>query len=144
MSHFTAFSVTMDAADPAAQGRFWAEALGYVLEPPPPPHETWEETLISWGLPEERWNDASAIVDPTGVGPRVFIQKVPEPKSAKNRVHLDVRVSTDRTDKDRERMLARADELVAIGATLVRVVDDNFMGYWIVMADPEGNEFCLV
>ena len=95
-------------------------------------------------LREERWNDASAIVDPTGVGPRVFIQKVPEPKSAKNRVHLDVRVSTDRTDKDRERMLARADELVAIGATLVRVVDDNFMGYWIVMSDPEGNEFCLV
>ena len=92
MSHFTAFSVTMDAADPAAQGRFWAEALGYVLEPPPPPHETWEETLISWGLPEERWNDASAIVDPTGVGPRVFIQKVPEPKSAKNRVHLDFHV----------------------------------------------------
>ena len=74
----------------------------------------------------------------------MFIQKVPEPKSAKNRVHLDVRVSTDRTDKDRERMLARADELVAIGATLVRVVDDNFMGYWIVMSDPEGNEFCLV
>lgn len=144
MSHFTAFSVTMDAADPAAQARFWAEALGYAPEPPPPPHETWEETLISWGLPEEQWNDAAAIVDPAGIGPRVFIQKVPEPKSAKNRVHLDVRVSRDRENKDRDRMRATADELVAKGATLVRIVDDSPMGFWIVMSDPEGNEFCLV
>lgn len=138
------FSVTFDAADPLAQGEFWALALGYRREDPPPPHATWEETLTAWGLPEERWNDANAIVDPDGVGPRIFIQKVPEPKTTKNRVHLDVRVSQSHENKDREALKAKADELVGAGARLVEIFDDPHTGYWIVMTDPEGNEFCIV
>ncbi|HMQ66714.1 MAG TPA: VOC family protein [Arachnia sp.] len=138
------FSLTMDAADPLALGEFWALALGYVREPPPAPHATWEETLTAWGLPTERWNDANAIVDPDGVGPRIFIQKVAEPKTAKNRLHIDVRVSSSAQQKDREGMRAKADQLVAAGATLVSVFDEEFTGHWIVMLDPEGNEFCVV
>ena len=140
----TKFSLTMDAADPLALGEFWAFALGYVREPPPAPHATWEETLTAWGLPTERWNDANAIVDPDGVGPRIFIQKVAEPKPAKNRLHIDVRVSSSAQQKDREGMRAKADQLVAAGATLVSVFDEEFTGHWIVMLDPEGNEFCVV
>ena len=139
----TKFSLTMDAADPLALGEFWAFALGYVREPPPAPHATWEETLTAWGLPTERWNDANAIVDPDGVGPRIFIQKVAEPKTAKNRLHIDVRVSSSAQQKDREGMRAKADQLVAAGATLVSVFDEEFTGHWIVMLDPEGNEFCV-
>ena len=138
------FSVTMDAADPLALGEFWAVALGYVREPPPPPYQTWDEALVGWGLPPERWNDANAIVDPDGVGPRIFIQKVAEPKTAKNRLHIDVRVSSSAQQKDREGMRAKADQLVAAGATLVSVFDEEFTGHWIVMLDPEGNEFCVV
>ncbi len=138
------FSVTMDAADPFALGEFWAMALGYVREPPPAPYQTWDEALTGWGLPPERWNDANAIVDPDGIGPRIFIQKVPEPKVAKNRVHLDVRVSASREDKDLAALQARADQLVAAGATQLKVFDEPFTGRWIVMQDPEGNEFCIV
>lgn len=138
------FSLTMDAADPLAQGEFWALALGYRREDPPQPYATWEETLTAWGLPKERWNDANAIVDPRGDGPRIFIQKVPEPKTAKNRLHLDVRVSASVNDKDPAALQAKAAELVAAGATQVAIFDDPTMGYWIVMADPEGNEFCIV
>ncbi|MFT3886753.1 MAG: VOC family protein [Arachnia sp.] len=140
----TKFSLTLDAADPLALGEFWALALGYVREPPPAPHTTWEETLVAWGLPEDRWNDANAVIDPDGVGPRIFIQKVPEPKTAKNRVHIDVRVSASHDNKDLAALQAKADELVRAGATLVRVVDEPFTGQWIVMLDPEGNEFCIV
>ncbi|MEA4944786.1 MAG: VOC family protein [Propionicimonas sp.] len=138
------FSVTMDAADPLALGEFWAVALGYVREPPPAPHQTWDEALTAWGLPPERWNDANAIIDPDGLGPRIFIQKVPEPKTAKNRVHLDVRVSTSRENKDMAALQAKADLLVAAGATQGEVFDDEISGHWIVMRDPEGNEFCII
>ncbi|MFT3943786.1 MAG: VOC family protein [Ancrocorticia sp.] len=144
MAHYRKFSLTMDAADPLALGEFWAAALDYVFEAPPAPYETWEETLAAWGLPEERWNDANAIVDPDEVGPRIYIQKVPEGKSAKNRVHLDVRVSASVDAKDRAALQAKAAELVALGATQVEVFDDPQQGYWIVMTDPEGNEFCVV
>ncbi len=138
------FSVTMDAADPLTLGEFWATALGYVREPPPAPYQTWEEALVGWGLPPERWNDANAIIDPDGVGPRIFIQKVPEPKAAKNRVHLDVRVSASRENKDLAALQAKADQLVAAGATQLTVFDDPSQGKWIVLQDPEGNEFCIV
>ena len=138
------FSITMDASDPLALGEFWSLALGYRREDPPAPFATWEDTLTAWGLPADRWNDANAIVDATGEGPRIFIQKVPEEKSVKNRVHLDVRVSLDRANKDRDAMRAKADELIAAGASEIAIHDHPSMGYWIVMADPEGNEFCIV
>ena len=139
--------IVLDAHDPLALGRFWAVALGYVRESPPEGFDTWEDTLRAWGLPEERWNDANAIVDPDGAGPRVYLQKVPEGKTAKNRVHLDVGVpGAERPPGEghREAVRARAAELEALGAARVRELDDELQGFWIVMQDPEGNEFCIV
>ena len=137
--------VTFDCADPGALSLFWNEVLGYRLDSPPPPYQTWDEALDAWNIPEERRNDASASVDPDGVGPRLWFQKVPEGKTAKNRVHLDVRTHSDLTGD--ERMVAlekRAEELTALGATrLWRIEPDPINKGHITMADPEGNEFCL-
>ncbi len=139
------FSITIDAADPAALAEFWAAALGYVRQAPPPPYASWPEALSAWGVPESEWNSASAIVDPDGVGPRLFIQRVPEAKTAKNRVHLDVHSGAGRPgEKDMEIVRRVAGELVGLGATLVEEFDSGEIGQWIVMTDPEGNEFCVV
>lgn len=138
--------VTFDCADPKGLGEFWCEVLGYVRESPPDA-ETWEEQLVLWGVPESEWNSRNAIVDPDGVGPRIFFQRVPEGKSAKNRVHLDVRQAPDLADAERmEAYEQRAAELVALGARRVQRFDpDPATGEigFIVMQDPEGNEFCL-
>jgi catechol 2,3-dioxygenase-like lactoylglutathione lyase family enzyme len=137
--------VTFDCADPAALSRFWNDALGYELDSPPRPYETWDEALDAFGVPEENRNDASASVDPEGHGPRLWFQKVPEGKVAKNRVHLDVRAAPGlRGDERMAALEAKCDALVALGATRVRrhEPDTINLGH-IVMLDPEGNEFCL-
>jgi hypothetical protein len=140
------FTMTFDAADPKALGTFWATALGYVEEPPPKPYATWREAFDGWGLKEERWNDAYAVVDPAGIGPRFFFQKVPEPKTAKNRLHLDVWVpgETRENPASPEDKRAHAAHLVEHGARVLHEMDQPGMGFWVVMADPEGNEFCVV
>jgi hypothetical protein len=137
--------VSFDCADPGALSRFWNEVLGYRLDSPPPPYGTWDEALDAFGVPEENRNDASASVDPDGVGPRLWFQKVPEGKTAKNRVHLDVRTATDlRGDERMAALEQRCAELVALGATrLWRVEPDHINIGHITMQDPEGNEFCL-
>jgi hypothetical protein len=145
---FRQVQVTFDAADPGALAAFWAEALGYRLQPAPEPFGSWDEALAAWGVPEEARNSRSAIVPPEGQdGPRVFFQQVPEPKSAKNRVHLDVRAAPGLEGEDRMTALeAECERLVALGAGRVRRFepgeDPGGRGF-IVMADPEGNEFCL-
>ncbi|TDE00796.1 VOC family protein [Jiangella asiatica] len=139
------FNLTFDAADPARLARFWATALGYELEPPPDGFGSWEEALAAWNVPEDRWDSASAVIDPDGVLPRLFFQKVPEPKTAKNRVHLDVRAwrGDERAPAEhRELVDGKVAELVEAGATVVAPVDD-LGSYWVVMLDPEGNEFCV-
>ena len=83
--------ITFDCADPAALSAFWAEALGYRLQDPPGGFETWDQALEAMGVPPENRNDASALVDP-GRGPRLFFQRVPEGKQAKNRAP-DVRAA---------------------------------------------------
>lgn len=140
------FTLALDAADPKALGTFWATALGYVEEPPPKPYATWPETFDAWGLPRERWNDAYAVVDPEGVGPRLFLQRVPEPKTAKNRLHLDVWVpgETRENPASPDDKRAHAAHLVEHGATILQELDRPGMGFWVVMSDPEGNEFCVV
>lgn len=138
-------TITFDAADPASLGTFWCQALGYALESPPDGFDTWPDALQAWGVPESEWNSASAIVDPDGVSPRIFIQRVPEPKTAKNRVHLDVITSARRADgsKDWSVLRATAARLTEHGAAVVTEFDRGRMGEWIVMTDPEGNEFCV-
>jgi catechol 2,3-dioxygenase-like lactoylglutathione lyase family enzyme len=137
---------TFDCADPAGLAAFWAEALGYRLQDPPGDFETWDQALAAMGVPPERRNDASALTDPDGAGPRLFFQRVPEGKTAKNRVHLDVRAAPGLQGDERMAALeAEADRLTTHGARrLGRHEPAPPLGYGhIVMADPEGNEFCL-
>lgn len=137
--------IVFDAADPRHLAEFWSLALGYVTQPPPEEFESWEAWARAMGIPEERWNDAHAIVDPDGHRPRIFIQRVPEPKSAKNRMHLDVSVSGGPgtpVDERKPPIDAEAERLAAAGATIVGPVEEDDT-YWMVMQDPEGNEFCI-
>jgi hypothetical protein len=141
------FQVTFDAADPAKLAEFWADALGYTVQPPPPGFGTWEEFALEVGIPEDNWGDLSAIVDPEGGGPRVLFQRVPEGKTSKNRVHLDVNVGGGSETPPQERRVnieAAADRLIGIGATKVEAHEDaDRSEFWIVMLDPESNEFCV-
>jgi hypothetical protein len=87
----------------------------------------------------------SAIVDPDGNGPRLLFQRVPEPKTAKNRMHLDVNAGGGRgtpDDERRSRVDAKVAQLAAAGGTVVRDVDEDGER-WVVMQDPEGNELCV-
>ncbi|MEU4371264.1 VOC family protein [Micromonospora chersina] len=138
--------ITFDCADPAALATFWATTLGYRLQDPPGGFASWEEALDAMGVPPERRNDASAVVDPAGTGPRLFFQRVPEGKQVKNRVHLDVRAAPGLSGDARMAALeAEAERLVSHGATrLERHEPAPPLGAGhLVMADPEGNEFCL-
>lgn len=137
--------VTFDCGDPAALAEFWASALGYVVQPPPPGFASWPEALTAWGVPEDQHNERSAVVDPDGAGPRVFFQRVPEGKTAKNRVHLDVRAAPGLEGEARLAALEEvAAQLVARGATRVRRFEPDPTSHgFLVMSDPEGNEFCL-
>ena len=139
------FQVTFDSADPAAHSAFWAEALHYVVPPPPEGFDSWDAALDAWGVTEEHRNDNAALVDPDGVGPRIFFQKVPEPKTAKNRVHLDLRAAVGLDSEARSGALeAECSRLVALGARRQRRMEaDGINEVCIVMEDPEGNEFCL-
>jgi hypothetical protein len=141
-----AVQVTFDCADPGALAAFWAVALGYQVQPPPAGFDTWDDALDAWGVPAERRNDRSAVVPPEGAdGPRLFFQKVPEAKTAKNRVHLDVRAAPGLDGEARMQQLeAVCAELVALGAhRLARVEPGGIDAGHLVLADPEGNEFCL-
>jgi hypothetical protein len=139
------FQVTFDSADPDALAHFWAEVLGYVIAPPPKGFDTWEAALDAWGVPQDHRNDRSALIDPDGNGPRIFIQKVPEGKTAKNRVHLDVRAAPGQEGDERMATLeAEATRLVGLGASRHKLFPPTAMDAgFIVMQDPEGNEFCL-
>ncbi|HEU4512529.1 MAG TPA: VOC family protein [Nocardioidaceae bacterium] len=147
MAEVRQIQVTFDCADPGALSAFWREVLGYVEEPPPAGHDSWDAALEAFGVPRELWNSRSACRDPEGIGPRLFFQQVPEPKTAKNRVHIDVRVDPElRGEKRMAALEVEAERLGALGATRVRRFEpDSSPGEigFIVMQDPEGNEFCL-
>jgi hypothetical protein len=135
--------VTFDCADPQRVALFWCEVLGYVLPPAPDGYGSWaafEETL-----PIEQRGSAYACQDPTGSGPRLFFQRVPEEKVVKNRLHLDVRVGKGMVGDERVAALeAECARLEALGATRVRLMlADEENESCLVMQDVEGNEFCL-
>ncbi|MEV7428607.1 VOC family protein [Nocardioides sp. NPDC092400] len=135
--------VTFDCADPERVARFWCEVLGYVVPPPPEGFGSWADFDAS--LPPEHQGSAFACVDPTGAGPRLFFQRVPEGKVVKNRVHLDVRVGTGLVGEERVAALeAEGARLEALGAVHVRLLPaDGVDESCLVMQDVEGNEFCL-
>jgi hypothetical protein len=138
--------VTFDCADPAGLAAFWAEVLGYQVQPPPDGFDSWEAALESFGVPRDQWNSRSAILPVDDDGPRVFFQRVPEGKTVKNRVHLDVRAAPGLTGDERmETLEAECARLEALGASRAYRVEPNppmEFGF-ITMHDPEGNEFCL-
>ena len=142
----TRFQVVIDCADPARQAEFWAEALHYEIPAPPAEFASWDDWARAQGIPEDRWNDASAIEDPDGKGPRVFLQRVPEGKVAKNRLHLDLNTGGGHDvplDERRRRVDAEVARLKALGATDERGSIEQRGEYWVRMNDPEGNEFCV-
>ncbi|WP_031518818.1 VOC family protein [Streptomyces sp. NRRL F-5123] len=126
--------LTLDAGDVAVLAAFWKTALGYEDEPPPAPFATRDEWLASFGIdPEDSANDGAWLCDPDGVGPRLSILRVPEPKTAKNRLHMDIRVPGGPAAVE-----AEAARLVAAGARRLWQDDDH-----CTLGDPEGNEFCV-
>ena len=138
-------AVTVDVNDPNLMAEFWAFALGYVLQPPPEGFETWEAFADALNLSTEERERYGAVVDPHGVGPRILFQKVPEGKAVKNRWHLDIDVvdpslPADQQDRDREAKIAA---LVERGATEIERFDEP-VGRWVLMTDPEDNEFCIL
>lgn len=146
--------LTFDAADPQALSRFWAQALGYVHPPPPgrtmaageDVFEAWHSFLAELDVPESEWNSFAAAEDPDGDGPRILFQRVPEPKTAKNRVHLDVRAAPGLQGEERMAALEQeCERLVGLGATRLQRHEPAppLSAGFIVLADPEGNEFCL-
>ncbi len=124
----TRWTLGCDAAEPHRLAAFWARALGYVDEP---------------GYDDP---DGASIVDPDGRGPAIGFLRVPEPKSAKNRMHVDIRVAGEPpwNMAERERLIrGKVAELTQAGATAVREESyDGTLGH-VVMLDPEGNEFCV-
>ena len=124
----TFWTLGCDADDPQRIAAFWALALGYVKEP-------------GFGTP-----DNASIIDPDGRGPAIGFLKVPEGKTAKNRMHIDVRVAGPGPWDlaGRARLIQRkVPELVAAGATKIREEWDGDDLDHVVMQDPEGNEFCV-
>jgi hypothetical protein len=133
--------ITFDASDPHALAAWWSARLGYEIEDG---HDRIAD-LLERGVVADTdvvrvdgrlfFADAVAANDPDRAGPRMLFQRVPEPKVAKNRIHLDVPVPPERLEDE-------VDEWTGAGATLVEL--RSHPGHrWAVMQDPEGNEFCL-
>jgi len=129
--------VTFDCANPIELAVFWAEVLHY----PPPDVEGFQNHLRADGVSEDKLEDWCIIGHPDAAEPRLFFQRVPEPKVAKNRVHLDVRVKSGGPSSP-EVVDAEVERLVGLGAAKMHSVTDGD-GYFVVMQDPEGNEFCI-
>jgi len=139
----TPIQIVIDCADPRRLAEFWAAALGYELQQPPEGFDSWEAFLTEQGVPQSEWNSRNAVVDPDGRGPRIFFQRVPELKTVKNRLHIDVNVGGPLgtpPEARRRRVDTEVERLVGLGATQVHAKEE--MGeYWVLLLDPEGNEF---
>lgn len=137
------FGVTVDCRSPVVLAAFWRDLLGYVDEPPPEGYHSWADFDRDNGVSPSEANAGASIHDPDGLAPRLYFQRVIEPKRDKNRWHLDLAASANRPDLDAQAAIdAETERAVALGATILRTsphADDLFT----VLRDPEGNEFCL-
>lgn len=135
-------NITFYADDPLALSHFWADVFGY-------PHAVFDgelkQLLLASGLSEEDLAKRGLAEDPAGVGPRLFFHHAASAKRERNRIHLDISTTPGRKPTPDE-LDAEKDRLVALGATVVRLVDQPW-GPWperyYQLLDPEGNEFCL-
>ena len=135
--------VTFDCVDPSTLATFWAAVLGY----PPPDIHAVRAKLRALGTADEDLGNWCAVEDPSPsldgtARPRLFFQRVPEPKVVKNRVHLDVAAPSDGPGDRRQQIDAEVRRVVQLGARELRSVTDD-AGYFVVLQDPEGNEFCI-
>jgi hypothetical protein len=140
------FQLVIDCAVPDLLARFWADALNYQLAPPPAGFATWNDFYRQLGVPENELVDgADRISDPDGRGPNIWFQVVPEAKTVKNRLHIDIHASGERTDPievRRSRVDAEAERLASLGATITGALSEEGLDHYAVgMKDPEGNEF---
>src|SRR3954451_21981795 len=134
---------------PERLARFWAEALGYVLEPPPDGFATWDDWRREVGLPESwQGRGTDCLIDPEGAAPRIWIQVVPDPKTTSNRLHIDIHASGGRElpiGTRKKRVDAEARRLRSLGATLLsdlgKELEPGVDHYAVALKDPEGNEF---
>ena len=134
--------VVFAAKHPGRLAEFWRTALGYSEESPPEGYATWEEFADANGIDLSAGTDIDSAVDPDAVGPRFLFER-DEPR-ASGAVHVDVNVAERGTPMEERRKLvdAEVERLTAAGATKTRVVDRENQ-YWVEMADPEGNWFCV-
>lgn len=142
------WQLTVDAGDPALLARFWAGALGYQPAPPTTPETPWHAHYRA------RLGDRTAfddrLFDPDGLRPPIWFQQVPEAKAGKNRLHLDLYPTGRDRSLTQDRRVAvveeKVAELIGLGAIVVRRTredDPDDPVYFVVMQDPEGNEFCV-
>jgi hypothetical protein len=140
------FQIAVDAAKPHELADWWAETLGWVVEPSEVAfirrmiaegYATDDETTTHNGVLV--WRDGAAIRHPdapSGLArPRILFQVVPEAKTVKNRWHLDVRVGAGNVDAEVAKLTER-------GARYLHKASQG-PHWWVTMADPEGNEFCV-
>jgi hypothetical protein len=136
--------VVIACDDPAALAEFWATALGYIVQPPPERFSTWDEFADSVGIPEEKRNDISAVVDPEGTGPRILFERY-DGGARSQRVHFDVNVVAEQVGEAERKTILEEERLrlEALGASFKREATGMAGEYWIEMFDPEGNWFCV-
>lgn len=142
------WQLTIDANNPALLARFWAQALGYQPAPPMEPVTTWQAHYRSRLGEGEAFGDR--LFDPAGLRPPIWFQEVPETKAGKNRLHLDLYPTGRDNGLPLEGRIAIVEatvgELVGLGAYVERRTrhdDRDDPVYYVVMHDPEGNEFCV-
>jgi len=144
------FQLVVDCRDPFRMVTFWQPLLGYDVPPPPAPHETWRSWYISVGVPAEviEGDGTDRLVPPDGRGVALWFQPVPEPKTIKNRLHLDLRVTGGRAEPRERRRAAiqtAVNDVLDRGGALIHWTDDEPADHvFALVADPEGNEFCFV
>jgi hypothetical protein len=136
--------VVIACDDPAALAEFWATALGYIVQPPPERFSTWDEFADSVGIPEEKRNDISAVVDPEGTGPRILFERY-DGGARSQRVHFDVNVVAEQVGEAERKTILEEERLrlEALGASFKREATGMAGEYWIEMFDLEGNWFCV-
>jgi hypothetical protein len=142
------WQLTIDANDPAALARFWAQALGYQPAPPARPATAWHAHYRARLGQDAAFDDR--LFDPAGLRPPIWFQQVPEAKAGKNRLHLDLYPTGRDNALPMQRRIeiveAKAGELIRLGASVERRGrhdDPQDPVYYVVMHDPEGNEFCV-
>ena len=141
-------ALAFDAMAPSELARFWAHALDYQPVPPTEPEATWQAHYRSRLGAEAAFDDR--LFDPAGLRPPIWLQEVPETKAGKNRLHLDLyptgRDNALPPEQRIEIVEAKVAELAGLGASVERRTRDDDPQdpvYYVVMHDPEGNEFCV-